>query len=620
LTPFEGRPNAPSNAQSAVSLPEVSKIVRLHRVCALLALAALFAQAAPLGAQPSGAGSRLQSLARDMTFGWAKSHPLVATGLGLTDEDGDLDTPSSAARQADLERIRAWERALAAIPLAGATLAERDDAVLLRAQLTGMERAYTLYRTDQKDYSAPAQAIINAIFTQFIHLPSPGESGATAADRSKAWDRITARMKKAPAYIDAAQRLVTQPGHLYAVVGAEQLAGAPDFFNGALTDAAKQQLSATKFAAFVSARKDLVAAIDATKKYIGRHVTAWPENYVIGASAYDAMLRDEQLLPFTSADVVRMGEDELAHGWAEQIWLEHEATVRGTTLGAASGGGMAPAGVALIPYYRERIAELTDFVKAHDIITVPAWLGTVQVIETPKFLQPVQPGASMSSPRLFAKETTGFYFITPPKSLDAAAKRLDLYLDFDRDRIWSTAAHEAMPGHYLQLSIAHRHPDFVRRIQDSGVFAEGWAYYGEEMFVRLGLYGDDLDGRLDVAQWERIRGARAIVDARLAAGSWSYRRAADYFARETGATKAQADAAVAGIALAPGYVISYTVGRFQLENLLTEYRHRMGNRATLHDFDDRLMCYGTAPFAVVAPELLADLSKPLAKVRAAARY
>jgi hypothetical protein len=594
--------------------------VRLYRWSALIVLGALLVQTVPSYAQSVDTNSRLQALARDMTFGWAKSHPLVATGLGLTDEDGDLDRPSPAARQADLARVRAWQRALSAIPLKNATLVERDDALLLQAQLIGMERGYTVYRTDEKDYSAPAQAILNAIFTQFLHLPVPGESGATAADRTRAWDHIVARMQKSPAYIVAGQGLVTTPGRLFGTVGASELAGAPDFFNGALTDAAKQQLPATKFAAFVSARNALVATIGATKAYIGAHAAAWPENYAMGGAAYDAMLRDEQLLPFTTADVVRMGEDELAHGWAEQIWLEHDATVRGTTLGAASGGGMAPSGPAIVPYYRDRIAELTDFVKTHDIITVPAWLGVIQVIETPKFLQPVQPGASMNSPRLFAKETTGFYFITPPKSLAAAAKRLDLYQDFDRDRIWSTAAHEAMPGHYLQLSIARRHPDFVRRIQGSGVFAEGWAYYGEEMFVRLGLYGDDLDGRLDVAQWERIRGARAIVDARLASGAWSYRRAADFFARETGSTQDQADAAVAGIALGPGYVISYTVGRFQLESLLTEYRHRMGKAASLHNFDDRLMCYGSTPFAIVAPEFLADLSKPIAQVRAAARY
>ena len=123
---------------------------------------------------------------------------------------------------------------------------------------------------------------------------------------------------------------------------------------------------------------------------------------------------------------------------------------------------------------------------------------------------------------------------SPPKSLAAAAKRLDLYQDFDRDRVLSTAGHEAMPGHYLQFSIARRHPDFVRKTSGSGVFSEGWAYYGEEMLMQLGLYGEDLDGRLDIAQWERIRGARAIVDAKLASGLWSYRRAADFFAQETG--------------------------------------------------------------------------------------
>ena len=60
---------------------------------------------------------------------------------------------------------------------------------------------------------------------------------------------------------------------------------------------------------------------------------------------------------------------------------------------------MAPEGAPLIDFYRERIAELTHFVTDHDLITVPAWLGTINVQETPKFMQPVSPGASMISPR-----------------------------------------------------------------------------------------------------------------------------------------------------------------------------------------------------------------------------
>jgi uncharacterized protein (DUF885 family) len=47
---------------------------------------------------------------------------------------------------------------------------------------------------------------------------------------------------------------------------------------------------------------------------------------------------------------------------------------------------------------------------------------------------------------------------------------------------------------------------------------------------------------------------------------------------------------------------------------------RTAGHGSLHDFHDRLLSYGTTPFAVVAPELLADLNKTAAQVRAAANY
>lgn len=562
----------------------------------------------------------LQSLARSVTFDWAKSHPLIATGLGLDAEDGRLDSPSVAENARDLATIRSWKAALAAIPLNGASLVDADDAKLLRAQLVGYERQFTVYKTYEKDPSAPSQAIVNAIFTQFQHLPVVGVSGATAADLEVAWNNIVARLQGAPAYIAAGNRLVVHPGHLFGVTGSQELAGAPDFMNGALTDAAKAQLGGDRYASFVQARDGALAAIAQTKSYIDARAATWPENFAMGRAAYDAMLHDEQLLPFDADDIERIARDELAHGWAVQTWVEQLAAERKTPIGASSGGGLAPGGAALVDYYRRRIAQLRDFTTQHHVVDVPGWLGEIDVVETPKFLQPVSPGASMNPPLLFSRGTTGFYFITPPTSLEDAAKRLDPNQDFDRDRILSTGAHEAMPGHFLQLSIARRHPDFVRKIQSSGVFAEGWAFYGEEMFVQLGLYGDDLDARYYTAQWERVRGARAVVDPELSSGAWSYARAVDYFARETGFSAEQAKAAVAGIALGPGYVISYTAGRAQLEALLAEYRATTGAGASLGDFHDRLMCYGTTPFAIVGPELLADLAKPLAEVRASAAY
>jgi hypothetical protein len=565
------------------------------------------ATAAGSGAAPAG---QLTALAREMTFGWAASHPLVATQLGIAGTDGRLETPSAAADERDLATIQRWQARLAAISLAGAALPARDDAALLRAQLVGMEREFTVYRSDRRDYAGPGNAVLSAIFVQFMHLP--------AHCAGRAWADITARLAATPAYITAGDALVTEPGRLQGIVGAQELAGAPDFLGGALTAAARAQLPPPAFAAFARARDGALHAMAREKAYIEAHASRWPENYAVGRAGYDALLRDELLLPYDTQAVERMGQDELAHGWAQTYWLLHLAHERGTAIGPATGGGLAPGGAALIPYYRAQIAHLRSFVHVHQIVDVPPWLGRIDVVETPKFLQPVSPGASMNSPRLFSPETTGAYFITPPVSLAAAAARLDPNEDFDRDRILSTAAHEAMPGHFLQLSIARRHRDFVRRIQDSGSFAEGWAYYGEEMFVALGLFGDDLDGRYYVAQWERVRGARAVVDAKLASGEMTVAQAARYFAAQTGFGSEAAKAAVDGIALGPGYVIAYTVGRQQLELLEHAYFSAAGAHGSLQDFHDRLLCYGTTPLSIVGPELLADLAKPLATVQAAA--
>jgi hypothetical protein len=573
-----------------------------------------------LAAAPASPAERLQTLAKTVTFEWAKTHPLTATFLGLSDEDGKLDTPSEAENIRDLASIRGWKQDLASIPLDGASLADVDDAKLLRAQLIGLERLYVVYKTYEKDPSGPSLTILGAVYTQFLHLPIAGNAGATADDVATSWQKIVDRLAGAPAYIAAGNALVTHPGHLYGVVGAEQLAGAPSFLGGPLTDAAKLQMSAERFAAFAKGRDATLAAMAETKKYIDGHVAEWPENYAMGREAYEAMLRDEQLLPFGSADIERMGRDELAHGWAVQVWLEHLAAERGTSIGPDTGGGMAPGGAALIDYYRARMAQLRGFVVEHHVVDLPSWLGEIQVIETPKFLQPVSPGASMYPPLLSSKGTTGFYFITPPTSLAEAAKNLDANQDFDRDRILSTAAHEAMPGHFLQMSIARRHPDFVRKVQFSSQLVEGWAFYGEELFVQLGLFGDDLDARYYVAQWERVRGVRAIVDAKLASGAWSVGQAVEFFAHETGFSADDAKAAIAAIALGPGAVISYTVGRAQIEQLLSDYRAKTGAGASLQDFHDRLLCYGSTPLSIMGPELLADLAKPLAEVRANAAY
>jgi uncharacterized protein (DUF885 family) len=568
---------------------------------------------------------RLVGLAQDFVYTTARFHPIHATALGIPGHDGELETPTEATRAAEVKRLLKWRGELHRIaPPGGSNLSmvDANDARLLQAQLDRALNELQVYQVDRKSYGGAAVNLVMAIYTQLHELPVAGRDGATSEQVSAAWHDIVERLAGTPAFVAAAQRLVTQPGHRYGIVASRQLGGAPDLFNGPLTDAAKSQFGGESdgFRQFARARDAALAAIAHTKATIDAHVAAWPENFAMGRRAYDRMLRDEKLLPYTADDLVRMGHMELEHGWAEEAWLGSLSSRDQVPFGPRSGGGLAPGGTELIAYYRDRVAELRRFVADRQLITVPDWLGEMKIEETPAFMRPVSPGASMNSPRLFSASTTGYYYITPADSLQEAAARLDMNEDFDRDRILSTAAHEAMPGHFLQLSIAKRHSDFIRKIQNSGEFAEGWAFYGEEMFVRLGLYGEDLDPRLFTARWERVRGARAIVDPMLASGQWGFERAVRFYAEQTGFTPEAAEAAVSGIALDPGYVIAYTAGRAQLEDLLGQYLRKAAERASLRDFHDRLLSYGTTPFSIVAPELLADLDKSGEQVRAAANY
>jgi hypothetical protein len=187
------------------------------------------ANAASLGPDP--AYRQLQTLARDLTYTWARIHPLTATSLGISGYDGDIDTATEAARNDDVALVASWQSRLAKIKSqygSSMTLVERDDVKLLDAQLTALARQYSVYQVDRKDYAGPANAVVAAIFTQFQHLPVAG--AANADSTTKAWSDITSRLEKAPAYIVGGQALVTKPGHLYGVVGSQELAGVADFF------------------------------------------------------------------------------------------------------------------------------------------------------------------------------------------------------------------------------------------------------------------------------------------------------------------------------------------------------------------------------------------------------
>jgi uncharacterized protein (DUF885 family) len=158
----------------------------------------------------------------------------------------------------------------------------------------------------------------------------------------------------------------------------------------------------------------------------------------------------------------------------------------------------------------------------------------------------------------------------------------------------------------MQFTYAYHNPDFIRHVHSDGVFAEGWAFYGEEMLMRTGLYDDDPGARQQVIHLMRHRATRVGVDVYLATGEKTLPQAIAYFEKNAGIDEVTARGEATRFAMGPGYAIDYLIGKMQIEQLMGLVKDRDGANFSLRTFHDRLLSYGTVPYSTIAYEWLGD--------------
>ncbi len=579
--------------------------MKLRLTAALLAAAIIVCLPgrAPAQSVANTPGQQLAAIQLQAVADFLTASPETATFLGDYTHDADWSDPSVAGRDRLGQMLDSFESKVNAVNMTGATLQDRDDVKLMRAFIVGQRRGLADAKAG-KDPSGPPLTVLGTIFTMLLHKDEQ--------DPNVWWSNVISRLEKAPDWMNAQRSQITNPGRIQAVVAVQELAMAPALFNFILTPMAAQLPTAQK-ARFESARDGTVAAITGWSKWMSDHAASWPVNYAMGKDAYNAMLRDELLLPYDADQIAAIGQRTLDAAIVKENSIKAQAKARGISLAnpvqaAATGGGMTPTTKeAQFAFFQAQLDYLRAFIARKRIVTVPDYVGKMVIVTTPAFLQPVLPGPSMNPPPILSKEVDGVYFVPPPNpQMAKAAANGAIFEDFDRDRVLMTSGHEGFPGHFLQLSIAKHNGDPVRRFSFDGVFSEGWAFYEEALLDRDGLYGKDLDGPYAVAQFERLRGARAIVDTKLATGEWSLERAIAWFVQSAGVDQSTAQGEVTRFALGPGQAFDYAVGKMQIEALLAQYKAKKGSAFDLQAFHDDLLSHGTVPVSVVTAEMLAE--------------
>jgi uncharacterized protein (DUF885 family) len=164
----------------------------------------------------------------------------------------------------------------------------------------------------------------------------------------------------------------------------------------------------------------------------------------------------------------------------------------------------------------------------------------------------------------------------------------------------STAYHEGVPGHHMQISIAQELtglPQF-RRQGGYTAFVEGWALYSEKLGKEVGFYQNPFNdyGRL---QDEMLRAIRLVVDTGLHAKKWTRQQVVDYFHEHSAQDEVEVQNETDRYIVWPGQALGYKIGSLKITDLRERARRELGDRFDIRAFHDEVLGAGALPLDVL---------------------
>ena len=255
----------------------------------------------------------------------------------------------------------------------------------------------------------------------------------------------------------------------------------------------------------------------------------------------------------------------------------------------------------LVETARESLAMLTAFVRDNDLVTVPP--DPVDVIVMPEFRRG-QSFAYCDSPGPLDVGQQTFYALSPPPA-DWTDEHLRSFLrEYNLRSLHNLSVHEAMPGHFLQLTHSNRYPSTLRAMLSSGVFIEGWAVYCERMMVEAGLLDGDPLMHLVVLKW-RLRGiVNAMIDQAIHVDGMGEAEAMELMIE--GAFQEEREAAGKWVRaqLTSTQLSTYFVGYLEHIALRREIEQARGEQFDLKGYHDTLLSFGSPPTQYVRAMML----------------
>jgi uncharacterized protein (DUF885 family) len=570
------------------------------------------ADTATATADTAKADAAFADLSKRALDGWLQLSPVSATQIGEHRYDGELDDLSATGRQKNLDFSKKILGELDALDVATLSRENQVDAAILRNQLQyDIWTAETLqsWAWDPQVYNNVAGgAIYGLMAREFAPLPERLKSA-------------TARMQKIPALLAQARENLdpARVPKVHAETVAKQNAGILSIVDTFITPNIKDLPEAD--------RAQAQAAIDGLKTAVAEH-QAWLDktlvpnakgDFRIGQALYDQKLQFALLSSLSRADIKQRAEGELKrvreemYGIARTVLKDMpgapglpetpSADEQQKAIEAALELAYAerPARDKVVPDAEAALAQATEFVRKHDLVTLPD--APVEIIEMPEFQRGVAV-AYCDSPGPLDKHLKTFYAVSPIPE-EWSQEQVDSFLrEYNSRMIHLLSIHEGTPGHYLEGWHSAKFPSTLRAVLRSGMFAEGWAVYTEKMMADAGYLDNDPLFRLVQMKFYLRTIANAILDQGVQVDGWTREQAMDLMVRQTFQQEREASGKWTRAQLTSAQLPTYFVGVQEHFDMRKAAEAKQGAQFNLKAYHDQVLSYGAPPVRFVRQLML----------------
>jgi uncharacterized protein (DUF885 family) len=535
-----------------------------------------------------------------------RRHPELATELGDHRFDAHLPALSSDALADERRALGRWAQALAGLDTGSLTAEHQVDTAMLANDI--QRQIFELDELHEQTWNPllanPGRAIYQLLARDFAPLPE-----------RLAW--LAGRLAEVPATLAAARDLLGAMPRVHLETAIGQFGGTTTLITTVLDAALRDAPDADRLRGDLSgvrqAARDaltehqawLSARLEDTPADGGADPRLGPERFARKLSlALNAQADADAILARAQADLDRVSQEisalaadiagTAAPGPAAAIAAGGDPVVREVLDRLAAD---APDDRTILAFGRRALAQQTEFVAGHELITL--FDDPVEVIEMPEIDRGVAV-AYCDPPGPLEPTPMPTFIAVSPTPADWPEQRVaSFYREYNRHMVHNLMVHEAMPGHYLQLQHSRRFrgsDTAIRAALWSGSFVEGWAVYAEQLMADYGYpgEGDPRAVRMQQLKMQLRMIINTILDNRVHSDGMTEAEAMALMTGRGYQEEGEASGKWRRALLTSAQLSTYYVGYTEVSDLAAELRAADPGRS-VRSLHDELLAHGSPP-------------------------